>query len=205
MTYPHDWQEKKLGECVRQKLSYGINAPAINYDGKNPAYIRITDITDEGKFSGQDRKSVATQEQEKYTLHHGDILLARTGASTGKTYLYDEKDGSLVYAGFLIKASIDVQKYDPRFIFGQLRTQKYWAWVAATSMRSGQPGINSKEYASFSISVPPLAEQKAIAEVLSAMDEEIEALTAEREKIIALRAGAMDELLTGKIRLKLEA
>ena len=101
---PEDWSLIPLGKCVTEKLSYGINAPAIPFDGKSPAYIRITDITEDGRFDDSDRKAVQTNEREKYMLREGDIVLARTGASTGKTYLYDKRDGELVYAGFLIKA-----------------------------------------------------------------------------------------------------
>ena len=69
------------------------------------------------------------------------------------------------------------------------------------SMRSGQPGINGKEYGSFKIPVPSLEEQNAISDTLSSMDAEIAALEAEREKVCAIRAGAMEDLLTGRIRL----
>ena len=197
-----DWEVKRLGECVREKLSYGINAPSIPYDRKNPAYLRITDITDDGKYSDKDKKSVITSEREKYTLRYGDIVLARTG-SIGKSYLYDPKDGELVYAGYLIKAPIDCEKYDPRYIVSQLRTPRYWSWVASMSKRSVQPGINSKEYAAFTIPIPPLKEQIAIADTLSSLDKEISSLETERAKISNIRNGAINDLLTGKVRLKI--
>ena len=83
------------------------------------------------------------------------------------------KDGELVYAGFLIKASVDCNENNPRFIVGQLRTPRYWKWVAATSMRSGQPGINGKEYSSFEIPVASKKEQDAIAKTLLTFDTHI--------------------------------
>lgn len=198
---PSGWDLKPLGECVKEKLSYGINAPAIPYDGKHPAYIRITDITEDGRYDDNDRKAVLTQERERYTLCEGDIVLARTGASTGKSYLYDKKDGQLVYAGFLIKASVDCEANNPRFIVGQLRTPRYWAWVAATSMRSGQPGINGKEYSSFLIPTAPKKEQDAIAETLSTFDDHIANLTELLEKKKAIRDGALEDLMSGRTRL----
>ena len=146
---PDDWNLATLGECVTEKLAYGVNAPAIPFNPNYPRYIRITDITEDGRFDDNDPKSVITDEKEKYTLKEGDLVLARTGASTGKSYMYRKKDGYLVYAGFLIKAAVDTVKHNPRFILGQLTTKRYWDWVAMISMRSGQPGINSREYASF--------------------------------------------------------
>lgn len=198
---PAGWQLKPLGSCVREKLSYGINAPAVPYNRTLPTYIRITDITEDGRYDDSDRKSVCTDEKDRFTLHEGDIVLARTGASTGKSYLYDTKDGTLVYAGFLIKASINTQDHNPRFIVGQLRMPRYWSWVAATSMRSGQPGINGKEYASFPVPVAPKEEQDSIAEVIEAFDIHIADLAALIEKKKAIREGAVTDLMTSKTRL----
>ena len=201
VTYPKDWKIVPLGECVKEKLSYGINAPAIPYNAKYPSYIRITDITDDGKYDDDDKKSVDTNQKEKYLLKSGDILLARTGASTGKSYLYHPKDGKLVYAGFLIKASIDCENHNPRFIAGQLKTKRFWKWVAATSMRSGQPGINGKEYASFRIPVTTKQEEETIAATLSSFDNHIDNLTALIEKKKAIRDGALADLMSGRTRL----
>ncbi len=198
---PNDWELMPLGECVTEKLSYGINAPAVPFDGKSPAYIRITDITEDGRFDGSDRKAVHTQEKDRYLLRDGDIVLARTGASTGKSYLYNKKDGDLVYAGFLIKASIDASRHNPRFIVGQLRTPRYWSWVAAMSMRSGQPGINGKEYSSFLVPVAPKKEQDAIADTLQVFDTHISNLTELIEKKKAIRDGALEDLVSGRTRL----
>lgn len=200
---PIGWDLIPLGKCVSEKLSYGVNAPAIPYSGCHPCYIRITDITEAGQYNDSDRKSVAIsfEEKEKYTLKIGDIVLARTGASTGKSYLYNEKDGELVYAGFLIKAAVDVRSHNPRFIVAQLRTKRYWTWVAATSMRSGQPGINGKEYATFLIPVAPKKEQDKIAETLSQFDTYIDDLSELIEKKRGIRDGALEDLVTGKTRI----
>lgn len=199
---PDDWALMPLGDCVTEKLSYGINAPAIPYNSAYPCYIRITDITDSGQFDDGDKKSVATNEREKFSLRDGDIVLARTGASTGKTYLYDRRDGELVYAGFLIKASIDCLRHNPRFVVGQLRTKRYWNWVAATSMRSGQPGINGKEYSSFLLPVADKGEQDNIAEVLYAFDRYIDDLNELVTKKRGVREGALHDLMSGNTRLK---
>lgn len=198
---PSGWDLVPLGKCVTEKLTYGVNAPAIPHSRSHPSYIRITDITEDGQYSDTDRKSVITQEREKYSLRFGDIVLARTGASTGKSYLYDEKDGELIYAGFLIKASIDIKNFNPRFIFGQLRTPRYWTWVSATSMRSGQPGINGKEYSSFMLPIAPKEEQDAIAETLFMLNTHINDLAELIEKKKGIRDGALEDLMSRRTRL----
>lgn len=199
---PFGWELIPLGKCVTEKLSYGINAPAIPYSSSHPCYIRITDITEDGQYDNENRKSVKTQEIEKYSLKSGNIVLARTGASTGKSYLYNQKDGELVYAGFLIKAAIDLQCHNPRFIVGQLRTKRYWTWVAATSMRSGQPGINGKEYSSFLIPVAPKSEQDAIAEIFLTFDTYIDDLAELIGKKRDIRNGALEDLVSGRTRME---
>ncbi|MFM5981658.1 MAG: restriction endonuclease subunit S, partial [Sphaerospermopsis kisseleviana] len=147
--------------------------------------------------------SVIHQNAHNYFLEIGDIVLARTGASTGKSYLYNVKDGKLVFAGFLIRVRPDTQKLYPRYLKGYLETQSYWNWVKVMSMRSGQPGINGNEYSHLKIPLPSLPEQKAIAKILTEMDEEIEALEKKREKYKNIKQGMMQELLTGKTRLKI--
>ena len=197
-----DWICAHIESCLTEKPSYGINAPAVDYNGFLPRYIRITDISEDGKYSKENQASVNAENVEPYILKHNDIVLARTGASVGKSYLYNEENGRLVYAGFLIKISIDPQKADSRLIFGVLHTHDYWKWVAQTSMRSGQPGINGEEYASYEFQMPSdLNEQKAIADILSNMGDEIEMLEKKLAKYRQIKQGMMQQLLTGKIRL----
>ena len=197
-----DWIKSNIGSCIIEKPSYGINAPAVDFNGFLPRYIRITDISKDGRYCKDAQASVSAENVEPFLLKTNDIVLARTGASVGKSYIYDEHDGRLVYAGFLIKMSIDPQKADSRFIFGVLHTYDYWKWVAQTSMRSGQPGINGEEYASYEFRMPSdLKEQKAIADILTNMDNEIVTLWKKLIKYRQVKQGMMQQLLTGKIRL----
>ena len=128
-------------------------------------------------------------------------MFARTGASTGKTYLYNRKDGEMVFAGFLIRTKVNSKKLNPAYLFYHTRTAAYWNWVVLMSTRSGQPGINGTEYAQMPLLLPPIEEQNAIAEILTDMDNEIAALEQKRAKYQLLKQGMMQELLTGKKRL----
>ena len=148
-----------------------MNAAAKNYDGVNK-YIRITDI-DEASSTYTDNDIVSPDGvlTDNYLVNNRDILLARTGASTGKSYLYKKSDGKLYYAGFLIRANVTT--HDPYFVFSQLHTHRYWRWVSIMSARSGQPGINSHEYSSFPIYTTSIEEESKIAKLLSLLDERI--------------------------------
>ena len=156
------WEQRKLGEISRS-FEYGLNAAATTYDGKN-RYVRITDIDDETRlFSTADLTSpdIDLKSAENYRLQEGDIVFARTGASVGKTYIYKPSDGIMYYAGFLIRARIQPE-YSADFVFQNTLTEQYRKFVAITSQRSGQPGINAQEYSTFEFSVPSYAEQQQI-------------------------------------------
>ena len=168
--FTDEWKKVTLGE-IGTGFNYGLNAPAKEYDGMNK-YIRITDIEEStGAYSEADVVSPNGKLSDEYIVNDNDILLARTGASTGKSYLYAPKDGRLYFAGFLIR--FNVNKANPYFIYTNLHTRNYWRWVNIMSARSGQPGINSQEYSSYQLYIPSRKEQNKIANLLQLLDERI--------------------------------
>ena len=195
------WKKVKLGECLRQKPDYGINAPAVEYDNNLPTYLRITDITEDGYYSRNDIVSVSSLDALNYKLEDGDLVFARTGASVGKTYLYNQKDGILVFAGFLIRVRTDEQIVLSQFFKYQTQTPNYKNWIAANSMRTGQPGINGNEYGEFTFyipyqnDIPDLSEQRRIASILSSIDKKIESEEKTLEKYKNIKKGLMEKLL----------
>jgi type I restriction enzyme S subunit len=196
-----EWEVKPLGDCLLSRPQYGINAAAVPFSDKLPSYIRITDITEHGRFCPDPRVSVRAASAGQYYLRNGDVVFARTGASVGKSYLYDPSDGKLVFAGFLIRVRPNPGLLVPAFLAAYAMTRQYWNWVGLMSMRSGQPGINGNEYAQLPLSLPPLPEQTAITAVLRGMDAELSTLEQVLAKVRALKQGMMQELLTGKTRL----
>lgn len=194
-----EWEKKKLGDILLRPPDYGVNAPAATYSVELPTYIRITDIDEDGNFLRGSKVSVDIEPIGDNFLDQGDIALARTGASVGKSYQYREDDGRLVFAGFLIRLKPDPEKINSTFLSNFLKTERYWSWVRITSSRSGQPGLNSSEYASLTVPIPPeketgLSEQQRIADFLSSLDDLI---SAQAEKIEALKQhkkGLMQQL-----------
>lgn len=191
----------RLEDLCHNQGDYGINAPATDFSDKLPTYLRITDIDDDGKFIIANKASVNNPNSGSYHLKDGDIVFARTGATVGKTYLYNREDGDLVFAGFLIRFSPNTQKIVPYYLKAYTNTSAYWKWVKITSQRSGQPGINAIEYCSLQIPVPPQAEQRKIAEVLGVWDEAIEKQARLIEKLALRKRALMQRLLSAKLRL----
>ena len=166
------WDDALMGTLLLENPDYGVNAAAVPMSEHLPRYLRITDISEDGRYSPDKQVSVDLEATDENYLHEGDIVLARTGASVGKSYQYQKEDGMLVFAGFLIRVKPDPQKLVSTYLANFLTTKQFWKWVAVVSTRSGQPGINSTEYSSLIIPLPPsLAEQQKIAECLSSLDE----------------------------------
>ena len=198
---PQEWEVKRLVDLCQNTGDYGINAPAVPYREDLPTYLRITDIDGWGKFIETDKVSVDNPNSSQFILREGDIVFARTGATVGKTYLYDSKDGQLVFAGFLIRFTPNSNKAIPYYIKASTETASYWNWVRVISQRSGQPGINSVEYGAMKLAMPPLAEQRKIAEILGVWDEAIEKQSRLIEKLELRKRALMQRLLTGRTRL----
>ena len=157
-----------------EKGSYGIGAPAVDYDPKKYTYLRITDINDDGSINTNGLKSVDAEDAYKYVLQENDIVFARTGASTGKTYFYQPQDGTLVYAGFLIKFSIDPQKVNPRLLKYITHSQEYYNWVRSFDTGGTRGNINAVTFANMPITLPDRATQDKIVAILSSLDDKIE-------------------------------
>ena len=193
MRFPEfsgEWEKCKFGD-IATGFDYGMNAAAKPFDGENK-YIRITDI-DEASSTYIDKEIVSPDGTltDNFVVNDRDILLARTGASTGKSYLYRKSDGKLYYAGFLIRAN--VTKHNPYFVFSQLHTHRYWSWVSIMSARSGQPGINSQEYSSFPVFITSLREEDKISALLSLIDKRIATQNKIIEDLKKLKSAIIEE------------
>ena len=157
---------------VCSKFDYGIGAEAIDFDGKN-RYIRITDIDEENSHYIRKSEVSPSFTDENCIVKENDILFARTGASTGKTYLYNEQDGKLYFAGFLIRANVR-NEFSAYFIYQQTKINRYKKWIQIMSARSGQPGINAKEYQEYKVYYPNRQIQDKVASFFNLLDQRID-------------------------------
>ena len=157
----------KLSQLSRQKLSYGSGASAVEFNG-NVRYVRITDIQEDGTLT--ENSMSPDSYDEKYLLHEGDILFARSGATVGKTFLYNKQDGKSIYAGYLIRFVPDVSVVYPEYIYHFTRSQYYKAFVRANAQAVAQPNINAQQYGNLEICVPPMSLQKDFVERIMSID-----------------------------------
>lgn len=187
-----EWKEKALGDVV-DEFKYGINAAAVSYDGENK-YLRITDI-DEGsrafiknEFASPDADLSSCNE---YIMQDGDIVIARTGASVGKSYIYRPIDGKVYFAGFLIRARVN-KKVDREFVFQNTLTDGFKKYIRFVSQRSGQPGVNAEELKSYLMNLPAsLPEQRALASYFTSLDAQIAASTSRLSSLKQIKAASL--------------
>ena len=169
-----EWKEYKLVDISKDKGSYGIAASAVPYDPLLRTYLRITDINDDGTLNKGGLMSVDEDNADNYLLKPNDIVFARTGNSTGRTYFYDGTDGVFVYAGFLIKFSLDEYKVNPRILKYYTHSKPYYDWVSSFDTGGTRGNINAKTYADMPIVLPPRNIQDKIVEILKSLDDKIE-------------------------------
>ena len=169
-----DWKEYKLGELSIGKGSYGIAASAVPFNPTLHTYLRITDINDDGTLNKAGLMSVDEENASDYLLKPNDIVFARTGNSTGRAYFYDGSDGEFVYAGFLIKFSLDENKVNPRILKYYTHSKPYYDWVRSFDTGGTRGNINAKTYGEMPITLPSRDVQDRIVELLKSLDDKIE-------------------------------
>lgn len=158
---------------VNGKGEYGIGVPAVKYSPNLYKYLRITDIDDNGFINTNQMKSINDKNEEKYLLKANDIVFARTGNSTGKSYFYNSDDGPLVYAGFLIKFSLDPTKLNPKYLRYYTLTNEYKGWINQFSIGSTRKNINAKIFGDMVISLPPRYYQDFVVDILDSLERKV--------------------------------
>jgi type I restriction enzyme S subunit len=170
----------RLGD-VAELIDYGVTASATNTP-VGPKFLRITDIQD-GKvaWSNVPYCEVSEKEQSEKRLVAGDIVFARTGATTGKSFLIRECPQDAVFASYLIRVRVGEQ-FDPTFVSHFFDTSAYWNQITKSASGSAQPGVNSTKLKELRIPTAPLEEQRRIAAILDKAD----AIRRKREEALRL-------------------
>lgn len=182
---------------------YGSNAAAVERNSSLPRYVRITDITDDGTLDPTPEKvvSLPTIRAQPYILNPGDLLIARTGFTTGKSYLYQPEDGLCAYAGYLVRFQINQAKMLPEYAFLWTRANAFKSWVSRNVREVGQRNISAREFGTHRIPVPPLEAQHKL---VAAWREARTAAQLRRQEIQqnrVLKRALANDLLSGQVRV----
>ncbi len=169
-----EYKTYKLEDITKGKGCYGIAASAVPFSPSLFTYLRITDINDDGTLNKTGLMCVDDANASNYLLEPNDIVFARTGNSTGRTYFYDGSEGKLVYAGFLIKFSLDDKKVNPRILKYYTHSKPYYDWVHSFDTGGTRGNINAKTFGNLPIVLPSRKTQDGIVEIMKSFDDKIE-------------------------------
>jgi len=173
---PDDWIATRLGD-IAEETEYGLTETAEDYDPEKPRYIRTQDFNDFGGLKEDSKASLSREKAKDGMLEEGDLLFARSGsigASLGKTYLYDTDDGDCCFGGYSIRHRLQDEGLNHKYTSQYTLSNQYWDWVRRRAKTTAQSNINTGEYGSLLIPIPPLSEQRKIATVLYNIDQAIE-------------------------------
>ena len=162
------WEITFMNKISIKRGEYGSNKFSTVYDG-GYRYIRITDIKENGTLK-EEKVGVMDEEIEvqKYKLEEGDILFARSGATVGKTFLYRKKYGNCIFAGYLIRFKLNLNRVNPYYIKHYTDTEYYKKWIKNYQNIVAQPNINAKQYGEeLKVLLPPLSLQNEFAEFVT--------------------------------------
>ncbi|HBB5098160.1 TPA: restriction endonuclease subunit S [Escherichia coli] len=181
---------KTLGEIG--DFTYGYAAKAM--DSGDARFVRITDINKDGKLSKENPMYVElNEENEKYTLDKNDLLMARTGATFGKTMIFEE-DYPAVYAGFLIKLNLNKTIINAKYYWHFAQSDFFWEQANKLVSGGGQPQFNANALKQVRVPIPypshpqkSLDEQGRIVDILDKFDAIAASITEGLPREIELR------------------
>lgn len=164
-----DWETVTLAS-ISAKPQYGIVASAER-EAVGPKFVRQTDIVS-GKIDWDSVPFCRASEDDasKFALREGDLLISRMGAGVG-TAARADKDGGAVFAGYLVRFRVEPELADDRFVGYSLHSPHWHQHVHSFRGGAAQPTLNAQQMGMFKMALPPLPEQRAIADVLARFDE----------------------------------
>ena len=126
-------------ESLITGTQYGYNASALQ-SGKNK-FLRISDITD-GKVDWDTVPFCDCSDEETYLLNKNDLLIARTGGTTGKSFIIDNPPDKAIFAGYLIRIRANNEN-KPDFLNLFLNSYVYWSQVVSLNKGEFRPSVNA--------------------------------------------------------------
>ena len=167
---------------VVESVDYGITASAKTHR-VGPRFLRITDIQDDAvDWNSVPFCEISPDEEEPAVLAAGDIVFARTRATTGKSFLIRSCPERAVFASYLIRVRADPDRVEPRYLAWFFRSPGYWRQIGLSTTGTAQPGVNASKLRSINVPHFPVAEQRRIADILDKAD----AVRRKRREAIAL-------------------
>ncbi len=197
---PEEWKLIEFGDIIETKYGYTASA---NEKKVGPKFLRITDINDEGgiNWSTVPYCQISSNDYEKFGLIEDDILIARIGATTGKSCIIKDPPKS-VFASYLIRVQVTNKKtLSPDFVYYFTKSPHYWIQINSSKGGKLKKGISATSLKKIKIGVGDIDSQKRIVEILSKIDEKIESEENKKKALEELFKTLLNDLMTAKLRV----
>ena len=183
---PAHWRISPAKHLLSRSLQYGAIESGDIFRADWPRYIRITDISSEGRLRDDGAKSIDPCLARPYLVKNGDILLARSGATVGKSFFYEGVDDAACFAGYMIRMSANKRKLLPRYLHFFLQSNPYWEFILGTQSQSTIQNVNAEKYGSLPVTLPSTTEQASICDWLQKETTKIDNLIEKKTRFIEL-------------------
>ncbi len=203
---PEHWDINRLKFLITKNAQYGANCePEADEDKFDYRYVRITDIDDNSTL--KDNIVFLSKDNAKgFILNEGDVLFARSGATVGKTYLYDKNDGECCFAGYLIRYVTNKHLLNPKYLLYFSFSKSYIEWIKIVSTQATIQNVSADKYDNLIISLPEIKEQNTIVNYLDKETSKInKTITKIKENISLLeeyKTSLIHHVVTGKIDVR---
>lgn len=196
----------KLKFLLKEKMTYGANEAGENNSENAVRYIRITDITPDGKLrDNENNLFLSLEKAQSYILQDKDILFARSGASVGKTFLYSCNYEKSAFAGYLIKAQCDDRKLLPEYLMYYTQSSIYELWKNMIFIQATIQNIGAGKYENLNLVIADIEMQKRVILYLDKKCAEIDKLISVKQrkidKLNEYKKSLIYEYVTGKKRV----
>ncbi len=203
---PAHWEVVPLKRITLGTLKYGANAAAEFNNPSWPRYLRITDFRKNGELRDDTFRSLPPDVAKEYLVRPGDILLARSGATVGKSFLVAASTGIACYAGYLIRVRPNLARTRPEFLFAFLQSHAFSEWRSSAFIVATIENISAEKYGDLLVPIPTLEEQECIVEWLEQRFAKIDAAIAANRRQIELlqeyRTRLIADVVTGKVDVR---
>ncbi len=200
---PISWNVTRLKYVLKEPMKYGATESGIPYEESLPRYIRITDITSDGKLKDDGKLSLNEEVSSKYLLQDKTLLFARSGGTVGKAFLYRKEYGRAAFAGYLISAITDSDKVLPEWLYYYVNSSAYWEWVSRIFTQATIQNIGADKYSDMPLPIcSDIDMQRQIIKYLDAKCGQIDTLISEKQDQLSTlnsyKKSLIYEYVTGK-------
>lgn len=202
---PKHWKISKLKYLCPKGVQYGLNIDSDSYRENGVRFVRITDITSEGRLKKTDGVYLSPNDvPDEYYLRINDILFSRSGGTVGKSIRIEDLDSDTSFAGYLVRFSFEDSDLS-KFVKLVTESGFFWKWIDIQIIQSTIQNVNGEKYSNFSFPLPPKLEQKSIVhsvqDKLKIIVKNISNNELKVQLLLEYRQSLISSVVTGKVRV----